>query len=106
VDRICVLVVLKNGLPYSRAGFTASRRVGKATKRNRARRLMKEVVRRHFDEISPGWDLVFVARPPIVNEGFASVERSILRLLDRAGVLRSPDAGEGDTSGLVARSGV
>lgn len=89
-DRLCVLVTLENDIPYSRAGFTASRRVGKATKRNRARRLMKEAVRIHFDEVAPGWDMVFIARPPIVRADFVMVERAILRLLERAGVLLKP----------------
>lgn len=86
-DRLVILVYLPNDLPYSRIGFTASRRVGNAVKRNRARRLLRESIRLRLDRIAPGWDLVFIARPPIVKATFHQVSASCERLLEQAHLL-------------------
>jgi ribonuclease P protein component len=83
-----ILCLLPNELGFSRCGFTASRRIGNAVARNRARRRMREVVRHLWLLIQPGWDLVWVARPAINSADFADLQAAGLRLLGRAGVLR------------------
>ena len=104
-DRLVVLVCLQNELPYSRFGFSASRRVGKAVVRNRARRLMRESAH-HASQIHPGWDIVFIARSALARATFWQVDASCRKLLGQAGLLYdtqvpslpaaalSPDAGE------------
>jgi ribonuclease P protein component len=90
-----ILCLLSNGLCLSRCGFTASRRVGNAVARNRARRRMREVVRLLWDLIEPGWDLVWVARPGINGADFADLQEAGARLVLRAGVLKaSTDANQ------------
>jgi len=88
-DRLTILVYLPNDLPYSRFGFTASRRVGNAVKRNRARRLLREAVRLRWPDIAPGWGVVFIARPAIVNATFKQVDAACGKLMKRAGLLVS-----------------
>lgn len=89
---LVILLVITNAETVSRFGFIASRRVGKATVRNRARRLLREALRCHLDEIRPGWDCLFIARPPIAQATFAEVEAAILQLLTRANLLASSAA--------------
>jgi len=91
-DRLIVLCKAPNGLPLSRFGFSVSRRIGKATVRNRARRLMREAVRLQLDLISPGWDVVLIARRGMVGASYWAVERSITYLLSLAS-LRRAEAG-------------
>ncbi len=85
---LMVLCLLPNGEAVSRCGFTVSRRAGKAVVRNRARRRLSEVVRLLWDRVAPGWDMVWVVRPAIVQAEFAELPTACGRLLRRAGVLR------------------
>ncbi len=52
----------KSGRAMTRLGITVSRKVGKATVRNRVKRLCREAFRRNRDALPSGLDLVLVAR--------------------------------------------
>lgn len=71
----------------SRCGFTASKRIGKAVERNRARRRIREAVRQLWDLVEPGWDLIWIARPGINEASFAELLDTCARLLRRARLL-------------------
>ena len=84
---LVVLGVAPNNLAHNRYGVIASRRLGNAVKRNRARRLMREALRHHHPHIAPGHDIVAVARKHIVGQHFDAVDEAIHSLLARAGLL-------------------
>ena len=56
VHRLLVTYVLRNRLGVNRVGFTATKKIGKACRRNRARRVILE------PQLRQGYDIVFVAR--------------------------------------------
>jgi len=89
-----VLLVHPNELSVARFAFIASRRVGKAVQRNRAKRVLREAVRLQLDKIAPGWDCVLIARPTILQASFAEVETAVLQLLKRAKLLTVPETTE------------
>ncbi len=62
VDRLLVTYLLKNRYGRNRIGFTATKKVGKACKRNRARRVIREAYRMLEPQLEQGYDIVFVAR--------------------------------------------
>lgn len=81
-----VLCILRNDLAHSRFGFAVSKRVGKATVRNRVRRRLREAVRGERATIVPGWDMVFIARQPVAEADYGEVVAAVHGLLGRAGV--------------------
>jgi len=84
-----VLCVLPNEQAISRCGFTASRRLGHAVTRNRARRRMSEAVRLAWDLVLPGWDMVWIARTGINEAHFSELQEACVQLLRRAHLLRT-----------------
>ncbi len=77
VSRYVVVFCGKNGLDYNRTAFLASKKVGNAVQRNRARRLMKESVRSLQPLGLQGVDMIFVARNSINHRKCADVKKSI-----------------------------
>jgi len=88
-----VLNAAPNGLESVRFGFVAGKKVGGAVSRNRARRLIREAVRKRLPLLKPGYDLVWVARSSIVGADFGTVERAVEEALLRGKLLKSADAG-------------
>jgi len=76
-----------NGLSHNRYGFVTSRHLGKAVVRNRVRRLLREAVRLLHPGFRSGFDMVFIARQPLVGQPFAVVQRIVGELAQRAGLL-------------------
>ncbi|KKK73422.1 hypothetical protein LCGC14_2893990, partial [marine sediment metagenome] len=88
-DHFVVLFVLPNDLEGNRIGLSVSKKIGKAVKRNRVKRLFREVYRLNKDKLIQGIDLICLARKDAVKLDFSKMERSILRLYKRAGILRN-----------------
>ena len=101
-DHLMVLCALPNDLTYSRFGFAASKRIGKAVDRNRARRRMREAVRLSRAAIAEGWDMVFVARPPIAHATYAEIVWAIEKLLSQANLRKSKLLNGDDESSRAA----
>jgi ribonuclease P protein component len=74
-----------------RLGVIASRAVGDAVARNRARRLLREVFRLHQHELPGPVALVLIARPSLPSRGFAAVERDFLAALREGQLLHGAE---------------
>jgi len=77
----------KNGRTPSRFAFVASRRVGPAVARNRAKRLLREALRAKVNDIQPGWDGILIARQGTASASMPEVEEAVAALLSRAKIL-------------------
>ena len=78
-------VVENSGL--SRVGFITSRRLGSAVARNRVRRRLREIVRRHQHDLRQDFWIVLVARRDAVKASYRALEDEWLRLARRASIL-------------------
>jgi ribonuclease P protein component len=90
---LLVLFTAPNGLGDFRVGITVSSRVGKAVVRNRARRRLREALRKQLEGVPPaGRDLVAVARPAIAAASWVAIDQAVGEVLRRAGIRPAPDA--------------
>ncbi len=67
----------------SRFGITVSRKLGRATVRNRIRRRTREILRRHIEELGSGWDIVINPRRTVLDAEFALLDEELMELLHR-----------------------
>ena len=86
-NRVLVLKFLHNNLPSTRLGYSVTKEIGQAVKRNHIKRWLKEAARTL--EIKAGWDIVVIARRSIAASSFREVRESLAKQLKRAELLES-----------------
>ncbi|NUB27953.1 ribonuclease P protein component [Azospirillum brasilense] len=92
------------GEPPIRLGLTASRKVGNAVVRNRARRRLREAARQILTaHAAPGHDFVLVARAATAERPWTELVGDLIAALKRLGLWR--DVSKGDASRNEVNSG-
>jgi ribonuclease P protein component len=81
---LVVLIVQTHDQPRVKVGVAAGRTVGTAVYRNRAKRLLREAMRTLIPNITPGLDLILIARPGLVTATLEETRQALLTLLQRA----------------------
>jgi ribonuclease P protein component len=85
--RLMTVFVQVNQLGRARLGIAATRKLGPAVVRNRAKRLVREVFRRN--KPPGGLDIVVIPRRELVEADYAHVESDFLSILARRGSPRA-----------------
>jgi ribonuclease P protein component len=93
---LLVLIVNVNDFSTLRIGVTASHAVGNAVNRNRAKRRVRACLEQFIPFISPDYDLIVLARRPVVMANFNQIRQVMRDLLFRAGVLLKQGAFDGE----------
>jgi ribonuclease P protein component len=85
---LVVLQTLEAGEPHVHVGIAATRSIGNAVRRNYAKRRLRAAITPLIPSITPGWDIVLIARPAILNAPFAEIHAGVSTLLKKAGLIR------------------
>jgi ribonuclease P protein component len=89
-SRLMTVFLLRTGTTATRFGVAATRKLGGAVVRNRAKRLSRELFRLHKPR--PGLDVVVVPKREFLTADFACLERDYTALVtnrqDHAPILR------------------
>lgn len=83
------MIALPNDSRHTRVGVSAGRSIGGAVQRNRAKRLLRAAIHPLLPSITPGNDLVLLARKPILEVKSAQVQQALAKTLKRAKLLET-----------------
>lgn len=86
-DKALVTYVIKNRLGVTRIGITAGKKIGNSVERNRSRRVIRAALYNIKDNISDGYDIIFVARGKTKFLKSQTVEQVMTQELRNAGVI-------------------
>ena len=81
-----MLYVAKNRLGYTRIGLTATKKVGHAVQRNRARRIMRAALSEHLSQNIGGYDIILVARTRTPYLKSTQLSKTLAGLMRKAGL--------------------
>lgn len=81
-SRYFTLFTLANEQRLGRLGIAATRKLGGAVVRNKAKRLIREVFRRN--KLAPGFDLVVVPKREMVDASLAAIETEFRNTVERS----------------------
>ena len=81
------MIITPNELEFSRIGVVAGRAVGKAVQRNRAKRLLRHAIQPYLAVLPVGWDIMLIARKPILAATFLQIQDALTSILHRSKLL-------------------
>ena len=80
-SRYSTVFILPNECGVGRLGIAATRKLGGAVQRNRAKRLIREVFRRN--KIANGYDVVVIPKRDLLDASLSTLETDYRALLER-----------------------
>ena len=83
-----LLLTSQNGRDLFRTAFVISNKIHKkAVKRNKARRLINEIIYELLPKIKKGFDGVFLAKKSIIKADYKQIKKEMLTVLKKAHLL-------------------
>lgn len=83
-----VLYYYPNRTDTNRLGFSISKKIGNAVVRNKIRRRLREIIRLK-ENLKRGYDIVIIARKPVVKLDYQGIERDMNKLFKKADLFNS-----------------
>jgi ribonuclease P protein component len=85
---LLILIKAPNNRYEVRIGVTAGQSLGNAVKRNRAKRRLRASISQYVKDIQKGWDLILLARDPLLEASFTEINAALEDLLCRARLVK------------------
>ena len=82
-----VLIATPSAEKTSRFGITASRAIGNAVQRNRAKRKLRAIINQLIPDFARNVDIVMIARPMILKANHKDLILAIESMAEQAGLL-------------------
>jgi len=80
-----VLFYYPNNCNKNRVGFSVSKKIGNAVVRNKVKRRLREIIRLKKD-LKKGFDIIIIARKPVVKLDYSGMERDLDKLFNKSGI--------------------
>lgn len=76
--------ILKNNLEHSRFAVVVGLKVSKkATKRNRAKRQIREILRLNLNKFEKGFDVMIIALPGVLDMKYEKLEKELFEMFKK-----------------------
>lgn len=80
---------IKNDLDHSRFGIVVSLKIDKrAAVRNRVKRRIRAILKKHLSEFVSGYDFLFLTQPMVKMLDYHGIEAVILKIFGQKGLIR------------------
>ena len=91
-NELMVVIFTKNRTPaLKHIGFSVSKKLGNSVCRNRVKRRLRSAFDTVFGEIKPGYNMIVIARAPILGADFSDICAAARSLLRRGDLLKKEE---------------
>jgi ribonuclease P protein component len=84
---LIILIASPNEHSNSRFGISASKAIGGAVSRNRAKRRIRAAIHSYLAAVKDGWDIILIARAPLLDAEWPQICEAVHTVLKRAYLL-------------------
>lgn len=77
IDSVLLIIYRPNNLNYQRLGIVVSKKLKKATQRNKVKRWIRELFRRNKDLFPENCDIIIIPHPNVLNFDYNSFVKMV-----------------------------